>query len=360
MKLGEFFIDLVVDSSSGELTVGNLVTKMGQLEAASVGAVGVLFELGAKLASFTDISIRSALGLERYATLTGNSTLELQKWQRVAEQAHVSGETVEKTFVGLSAALTEMRLTGGGGLLPLATRLGVDLSGKTEGQILEAIRKSRKFQSLSAAERTFVLGKVGIDPMMANVFKLTDAEFKKSEGMVEGMSEHGQEQFLNMATALSKISLMAKQLTIDVAEWDATAFLGTLEAITNTLIKMREMFKEFKKTPDSQVEIFDAFRHPLAPKSKTWWEDILRAMPTSLGSFIYNTSPELLREPAPRELMTPEKKIEPIKTQDIKIENHFNGMYTPEELTTAVIRGSESVRDKMLAENGRVLGGGLV
>lgn len=366
MKIGEFFIDLIVDSSKGELTVGDLVTKMGQLEAATVGAVGVVFELASKLASFTDVSIRSALGLEEYATLTGESAQELQKWQRVAEQAHVSGDAVTNTLKHLSASIAEVARGGAGGLKPLVDALGIDLTGKGPTQILDAIRKSQVFAALPARQKTDLLTKVGIDPMLANVFKLTDAEFKKAADLVEGISEHGQEQFLKMSTALTQIGMIAKQLTIDIAEWDASAFLGTLQTILGTLNQIRAWFKEdIKQTSDDQVQMFDLAMRPLSEKSKGIWSDLFKYIAS--GQALIDNRFETPKTqnvafagyPASFAGLSNAAVTAPAeKKTEVHINNNFNGVQTPDAIQRAAEKAFDRKWAQKLSDNGQVLGGG--
>lgn len=278
MKLGEFFIDLIVDSSKGELTVSDLVTKMGELEVATIGAVGALFQIGAKLAGFTDISIKTALGLEEYATLTGESTDALQRWQRVAAHANVSGEAVSKTFMGLSSSIAAMNRGGGTGRLqPLIDILGINPSGKSPEQILQFIQHSKRFAALSNKAKTDLLEAAGIAPMLANVFKLSSTEFEKQGGLVEGMSKESVDKFSNIAGVLADISSIAKQIAMDIATWDAGPLLGVLNKIIEAFKAIKEYTKEnITQTSDSQVKLFDMAVRPISREGRSAWSDLFQ------------------------------------------------------------------------------------
>lgn len=366
MKLGEFFIDLVVDSSKGELTVGNLVGKMGELEVATVGEIGVLVELANKMAGFTDSAIKASLGLKDYNTLTGGSTMELQKWVRVAEHTQISGDAVTSTFKSLSASIAEMQMTGKGKLLPLAERLGISLAGKDAGQILEAIRKSREFQKLPNAQKTLLLGEVGIDPMMARVLELTSKQFNEIGDQFAGISKKGQEQFFKMSTMLTDISHGAHQVAIDIAEWDAGPILKGLKAVLETLNSIKAWFDEWKRDADTRNKSLSKLGHPLSKEFNDTSKDLFnfiksgQAFPKEtyipgkdhMLDLMTGYKPESLRS-GKLERATPEK---------VEVHNHisFNGVQTPEAIRKAAETVFSTEWSKKLVQNGQMLSSGEV
>lgn len=278
MKLGEFFIDLIVDSSKGEITVSDLVTKMGELEVATIGAVGALFQIGAKLAGFTDVAIKTALGLKDFSTLTDENTDSLQKWERVAAHAHISGDAVVSTFRGLSSAIATMNRGGGTGRLqPLIDMLGLNPSGKSAEEILKFIQHSSRFAALSNKAKTDLLEAAGIEPLLATIFKMPDEEFNRIGGLVDGMSKDSVEKFSHMASALSDISSIAKQIALDIAAWDAGPFLAVLNSIIGAFKEIKQFTKEnVTTTSDSQVKAFDMAVRPISREGKSAWADMFR------------------------------------------------------------------------------------
>lgn len=366
MKLGEFFIDLVVDSAKGELTVGNLVGKMGELEVATVGEIGVLVELANKMASFTDSAIKASLGLKDYNTLTGGNTMELQKWVRVAEHFQVSGDAVTSTFKSLSASIAEMQMTGKGKLLPLAERLGLNLTGKNAGQILEAIRASKEYQKLSNAQKTLLLGTVGIDPMVARVLDVSKAEADKVGNQFAGISEKGQKQFFKMATMLTDISHAAHQLGADIAQWNAGPMLRSLQAVLNTLNSIKAWFEDWKRDEDTRNKSFKKLGHPFSKEFNETSKDIFdfiksgQAFPKEtyvpgkdhMLDLMTGYKPESLRS-GKLERATPEK---------VEVHNHisFNGVQTPEAIRKAAETVFSTEWSKKLVQNGQMLSSGEV
>lgn len=354
MKIGEFFIDLVVDTASGELTVGNLVTKMGELEVASVGTLGVLIELSEKLASFTDTAIKSSLGLKDYTTLTGDNSMELQKWVRVAEHVQVSGEAVTSTFKSLRESITELHATGQGKLLPLAQRFGLDLSGKdlSPEKILEALRASKEYQQMTNAEKTLWLAKVGIDPLIARELDLVKSQFEGIGTEFSGISEKGQKKFFEMAMLLTDIHHFAQQIIIDIAEWDADPILRTLHSVVDALREMRTLLNEFKK--DTAAEFFhylvepknDDMKVPASQlfKTKESAQDMLAPTPYSVPEF---KLPEQPSAPAG-------KKI------DITTHVTMNGYQTPEAIKRAAEEAFHHSWNQKFIQNGQVLNAGEV
>jgi hypothetical protein len=365
MKLGEFFIDLVVDSSKGELTVSNLVGKMGELEAATVGEIGVLVELANKMAGFTDSAIKASLGLKDYNTITGGNTMELQKWMRVAEHVQVSGDAVTSTFKSLSASIAEMQMTGKGKLLPLAERLGLNLGGKDAGQILDAIRKSQEFQKLPNAQKTLLLGEVGIDPMLARVLELTSKQFNDIGNQFAGISEKGQKQFFKMSTMLTDISHAAHQVGIDIAEWNAGGMLKTLQMVLNTLNAIQDWFNEWKRDSDTRNKSFHKLAKPFSKEFNETSKDIFDFIKSG------EAFPKEKYVPGKDHMFdlmtgyTPEGRLKserPAATEKVEVHNHisFNGVQTPEAIRRAAETVFTTEWSKKLIQNGQVLSSGEV
>lgn len=251
MKLGEFFIDLFVDSSNGELTVGNLINKMGELEVATIGSIGALFELGQKLASFTDATVQTSVGLQNIATLTGVDTEEFQQWIRVAEHVNVSGDDVKETFISMSHALAELR-RGKGDLVPLVNIFGVDLSkidlrGKhAVAQILSAVRNSEVYKQMSESDKTLNLESIHIKPLMARVLNLADNEHEAIATRLAGITEENQQKFTTLSSIIHDIENTIKQIGIDISEWSIDPLISafkTLDAVLLSILKSAENFK---------------------------------------------------------------------------------------------------------------------
>lgn len=244
MKLGEFFIDLVVNAGSGELTVKNLVSQMGELEAATVGEIGALFELGVRLAAVADHSIKSALGLEEYASRTGESTVKLQEWQAAAEMAHVSAETVHKTFDNLSQGLESMKWGEPTGVLKGAVQiLGIDPTGKDVYQVMDAISAelTRRYGK-NQASKLHVLNMMGMGDML-RVLDMSKTERARAADDAYIMSVKQQKTYIDIDNKLIHIQRAAKNLAQVMVDWSAPRLLSTL---TEALRLIKEIQSELQ------------------------------------------------------------------------------------------------------------------
>lgn len=246
MKLGEFFIDLVVNAGSGELTVKNLISSMGELQAVTVGEIGVLYELGVRLAAITDASIKSALGLEDYASKTGESTVALQEWQAAAEKAHVSGSTVTGTFDKLSRSLTKYNKVGimEGPLKGAVAWLGIDPSGKDVYKVMDEISNKLRSRYKDQATRRYVVEDImGFDPAMLRLLDKTAAERAKDAEGAYIMSEKQQKTFLEIEGEMINIQRAAALLGHTIADWAAPNLVTGLQYAMKII---KEIEREFE------------------------------------------------------------------------------------------------------------------
>src|SRR5690242_15933895 len=117
MKVGEFFVELLVDGAAGQVTVRDLAQGFGALEAATLGQVGALVALGVKLAQIADQAMTTATAFQMFETQTGLSAQKLQTWQIAAEQANVSAEAVAAGVSSLERNLAAIRM-GQGNIAP--------------------------------------------------------------------------------------------------------------------------------------------------------------------------------------------------------------------------------------------------
>lgn len=186
--IGEFAISLFVDAGKGELTLGNLVSSMGSLEAASVGEIAVLYELGKVLSTLTDRAINLSVGLTNYATATGASTEKLQQWQHVAEHAGISAQTMESALRSISSNLAKGAFSGDYGnlknlglLLERSNLTLKDFKAEHPEELLEKIRASSFFQSLPNATQDMLLASAGLNSVLGALQKsrISDEEFAR-------------------------------------------------------------------------------------------------------------------------------------------------------------------------------------
>lgn len=251
MKLGEFFIELVVDAGEGVLTLGELVKKMGELEAVSVGELAVLFEMAEKLANMTMAAVGTALSIEQVVSKTGVSQREFQKWTSIVAQAHVTGDAFSQAVVGVGAALTDLHHgVGGQELLSLNRLLGIDLSkydSKHVIELFEAIRQSRKFQQMGAAEQDELLRKTG-DGLAGILLYLqkSDQQIAEYGKHTAVFSQKGYKDLLEIATRMQQLKQDAMEFGNEIVQWDAPKLLQVLNGALELVKLLKAEFKEYE------------------------------------------------------------------------------------------------------------------
>ena len=99
MKLGEFFISIAVDALQGELTVKDLIGRMGDLEAVTVANIGVFFEFANAINSMVAANIKGVQGLEMLNLQVDMSNEKIQQWIHVAKLTDMPGAVENMTQV---------------------------------------------------------------------------------------------------------------------------------------------------------------------------------------------------------------------------------------------------------------------
>lgn len=255
-----------MNAGEGTLTLGQLISKMGELEAATVGELGVLFAFAEKLSGLTTAAIEHSVALEKIRLSTGMNVEELQKWTSIAEQAHVPGDTFTNTIVHMSESLAKLRLhIGGQELVSLANVLHLNLSSFDPSkpmELLKAIQNSPIFKGMKPWEKNAFLDTFGAKDILP-FLNLTNSELEKFGEHTSVISRKGRQDFLEIATGLTSISIEAKAFGVEVAEWDAPLFKKTIAYIIEGIEKMHKLFKtDIKETPQYQVDVYDFIKNP--------------------------------------------------------------------------------------------------
>lgn len=367
-SIGEFFIDLLVDSSKGELSVGNLVTKMGELEAASVGTLGVLFELGSKLAQFTDATIQTSLGIKSFETATGGSGVELQKWQKILNAVNADGNSAAGVFETLSSKLTKLHTGQGNAFEALISRgvLGANLKTMTQGyEVLEAIANSKIFKGFSTQLQTEYLSQIGIPSDYKRALALPESKRNEYANEAGNLSEEDIAKFTEIHGLLARMSDFAKSFAQEIATWSA-------EPLANTL---KEIIKAMKDFHDLYIKI-EALgeKHPIKGSQEQMIKgtsgfiiDISKMITNSISP-LYNSKgalssrfEDVLNFNSIFKNMIPipaGTHFGPTQSQAHQVTNNFNGMYTPEVLKQVVFDAINQVFGTEKQNTGSVIANG--
>lgn len=262
-SIGEFFVDLVVDAGKGELTVGNLVKSMGELEVASVGEIAVLAELADKLAQITDAAIKSALGFHTYTAQTGASTKALQEWQSAARHTAAGADVVEPALLGISEQLEDIQRFGQGSHAPIRnlveTLKDVNFEGldpKKPEELLRRIRESTTFKAMTAPDQFGILRHAGLADML-ELLTMKQQDFLKYSKETTPMSEREIEKYQKIHNSMASIEAIAANIKRLIADWSSDAVISfldktakTLQLELDSLAKIKEFF-ETRKTGET-------------------------------------------------------------------------------------------------------------
>lgn len=129
MKIAEFFVQLGIKGDD-KTKKGLKDTKegMGDLKSMSIEAKAAIVGALYALEKWMSDSSKAGTGLMNFASITGQSAVEFQKWQYAARQVGVANEEVEGSFKSVQQAMTNMLLGKGApeGMAMLANKVGFD------------------------------------------------------------------------------------------------------------------------------------------------------------------------------------------------------------------------------------------
>ena len=224
------------------------------------------------MAEFTDQSIKAAAGLRDFKTLTGGSTKELQDWESAAQITGVAAGRLTETVIGLSESLEDFR-TGknAAALHTLATKLKVSLSVDPSKpfDLLNEIADSPIFHSMTAAERTQVLGENRIDPQLARFLLLSKAERRELLTMFPDMSGSDVDRFNDINKAMTEVHLGAEAVGRAIASWNAGALLTTMNAIVGAMKDFEAWYaKTHKPLTEEEKNNSVPWGHLFRPESR--------------------------------------------------------------------------------------------
>jgi hypothetical protein len=112
VKIGELFVELGFKTDQPKLK--DFVKSIGDARLSSIMAAAGLGTLYKVISDMRESAEAAALPLNAFAKVTGQSTLELQKWSYAAERAGVKGDLIAQSISDLQMSVARMRLTGEG------------------------------------------------------------------------------------------------------------------------------------------------------------------------------------------------------------------------------------------------------
>ena len=208
-----------------------------QLQGAAVRFFAAL-TIGGGAAQFAKYVVSTGANLSRMADNLGTSADKLSRWGGAVRQNGGSLEAFLGTAQGLSASLTELRLTGNTGILPYLQALGVavantDGSARTFDEILGDI--GDKLKTLQSRPDAFNIGKsLGIDEGTLNLLLKSrqeiDSLLNNQKPFSDADADAARKAAEDYAAATLKLEQALQPLVIKV--------VPAFEALTSVLVKL--------------------------------------------------------------------------------------------------------------------------
>ncbi len=227
MTIGEFFITLGFNAQT--VKVKDFVKTLEEIPINAALSIAALAGIDYELIKIADNALKSAESFAMFRAQTGLSTQELQQWQIIAQQAHVSADAVASSVSTLEKNLAEIRL-GRGNIAPFQL-LGISPN-QDAFSVLKQLRE--RIHGLPPAMATNLVSQMGIDPSMVRVLRLSNDEFARMGQTIRGLTS-GQEGSLEKASdSLAKFATISKYLGFELIAriiQDLTTFWDILKKI---------------------------------------------------------------------------------------------------------------------------------
>lgn len=304
MKIGEFFIDLVVDAGKSEMTINGLISSIGELEAATVGELGVLFELAKGLGQLAEVSIKDAMSLLHLTSTTNESAEAFEHWKIVAAATGVEGEKVTSAMKKIDDQIVGMKsgTIRNSPLMQLANRLGIDLNKiQNASDLFEAIQKNKVFQGMKPGQQADILRTSAIDEDLNLMLAMNDQKRAKIalalSAVGKTMSKDEMKRWADIGIDFAIIKKQVSEIGHDIANWISPGVLKSAELMINILSKIRNNAPEvpkvlheiFGETTEAEDRDFDRRVKPLTDIFKRGWQNLqlqpIGPNPALMGEF---------------------------------------------------------------------------
>lgn len=343
--IGEFALSLVVDAGKGELTIGNLVASMGELEVASVGEIAILVELAKALVAITEATMKTSLGLALYAHQTGASSQALEEWQSAARHTQTSAADVASTFLNVSKALEDIKMGKSNELINAISFLHISLRGLDAShpeRFLERVHAAILKTKLSA-DQFLALRSSGLGQML-EVMQMPMAKFdaaKKESGTTSEREKSKYQEIFDQMATIENISIRIKRL---ISDWFSDSTVAGFKEIAHILeveyesLKTIQEYMQSDNSGKTTSQKIKALGSEAANESILELGKLIRGAPLGAAE-IQNWAPWQPIAPIPyRSSATPEHQ----KTEvHVSSTNHFHrSNMSQREITDAIYEGN--------------------
>lgn len=247
MTIGELVFNLGFKADTMKLRdFGKSLADLNMTSILTAGSFGAVYE-GAK--ALVGIADDMALGINKFGRETGQSTQEIQKWTKMAEQMGVSTSTVTGTVASLEDQLFRMKFTGEGSNIWAMLKLDPTHTNNIF-QVLTMLRD--RLKGLSTEQQRFFLENLGISTEMLNMFKLTDSQWADI-GKQQALSQQQLDQMNETHIKMTQATQSLKMVWADLGVALSPIFFGLADmavSIDNAILKSWE----FKGVLDTIAE----------------------------------------------------------------------------------------------------------
>jgi hypothetical protein len=199
------------------------------------------------LNKFVDNTLQNTIGLDNFNKQTGLSINKLQEWQRAAQLSNlsISAEEVSGSLTGLQKQIVELH-QGRGDAKPF-NLLGIQVggTGKDAIDVLEEVRSS--IVNLDNATATNIIAKMGLNPKMINVLRLSNKEFKELS-KARFLKKEQRDDIMALGKSF-KMLTMEMQILKDQAVAKLSPFLKDM---------IQDFFKWLRDNGDKVINIMSA------------------------------------------------------------------------------------------------------
>lgn len=177
LKLGELIFELGFHVDTMKLKdFGKAVSELNMTGILAAGSFGAMYE-GAK--SLIDLAEGAGNTLNKFSRETGQSTDELQKWSKLAQEMGVDAGTVAGAIGDMQTNLFNLRMTGQGANFWNMLHVSPDFNNMFAN--LEKLYPiMHKLGLTEPGKRNYLLAGLGIPMQFADLFSLSADKFKEA------------------------------------------------------------------------------------------------------------------------------------------------------------------------------------
>lgn len=272
MNIGSLFVLLgVKGADKTQKQIKGVRDDMISVSKSGLGAIAAIAGVSYGLKGLYDASLRSGVGLQKFANFTGESIDKLQRWQYMGRQFNVANEEMAASIQGIQAAMDTARIEGE--FPKTLARMGEFVQDLDPSRVQDTFYMLEKFQKLaqSGADRSIVRDILGqyMSPDMIGFLsqnKLTADMVPGSAVMSAGQAKGLSNLKASMSNVQHQLEMAMVKLANEVGPSLIKQFQEAIPAIVNLtkelaaflgwMMKGLNKFDNQVKDPESETNKF--------------------------------------------------------------------------------------------------------